>query len=107
MPVEITSIEEYNSFLSKNPKCIIDFGATWCGPCKKIAPFFHSLEDKYPDIAFAKIDVDTPGLDEIVNKFANDGIPIFVAFSDKQIIGELLGASEAKLTELVNKLLTK
>ena len=32
MPAEITTVEEYNSFLSKNPKCIIDFGATWCGP---------------------------------------------------------------------------
>ncbi|XP_008936332.1 PREDICTED: thioredoxin-like, partial [Merops nubicus] len=37
---------------------IVDFSATWCGPCKMIKPFFHSLCDKYSEAVFIEIDVD-------------------------------------------------
>ncbi|KAG8130466.1 hypothetical protein E2320_017146, partial [Naja naja] len=37
---------------------VIDFSATWCGPCKMMKPFFHSMVDKYPDVVFIEIDVD-------------------------------------------------
>uniref|UniRef100_A0A8B9QJE5 Thioredoxin n=1 Tax=Apteryx owenii TaxID=8824 RepID=A0A8B9QJE5_APTOW len=37
---------------------VVDFSATWCGPCKMIKPFFHSLCDKFADVVFIEIDVD-------------------------------------------------
>ncbi|KAL6037375.1 hypothetical protein STEG23_003563 [Scotinomys teguina] len=37
---------------------VVDFSATWCGPCKMIKPFFHSLSEKYSSVVFPEVDVD-------------------------------------------------
>ena len=37
---------------------VVEFSATWCGPCKMIKPFFQSLSEKYSSVVFLEIDVD-------------------------------------------------
>ncbi len=56
---------------------VIDLYADWCGPCRMLAPVFHELESKYPDVKFCKINVDEEP--ELARTFNVTSIPM-VAF---------------------------
>ncbi len=81
---------------------LIDFGATWCGPCKAIAPFFNSLKGKYPSIKFFKLDIDEN--QEMARKYKIDSIPAFILFKDGLEKDRLVGANKVKLEEMVSSL---
>jgi thioredoxin 1 len=57
----VREIADNNEFLRliQGPKLVVvDFFATWCGPCVKISPFVEKLGEKYPDVVFLKVDVE-------------------------------------------------
>ena len=57
--VSIVSHQQYlNVLATKEKLVIIDFTASWCGPCKVISPVFHALAAQYPNVLFASLDVD-------------------------------------------------
>ena len=75
---------------------VIDFYATWCGPCKRIAPVFEDLADKfYPKIQFLKVDVDESP--ELVDKFDVHAMPTFVFLKDGKIVKRVEGADMVEL----------
>lgn len=75
---------------------VIDFFATWCGPCKRIAPYFEDLADKYyPVVAFLKVDVDESP--ELVDKFNINAMPTFVFLKDGVVVKKVEGADIASL----------
>ncbi len=81
---------------------LIDFGATWCGPCKAIAPFFNSLKEKYPSIKFFKLDIDEN--QEMARKYKIESIPSFILFKDGLEKDRLVGANKVKLEAMVSSL---
>ena len=81
---------------------LIDFNATWCSPCKAIAPFFNSFKDKYPSIKFFKLDIDEN--QEMARKYKVESIPCFILFKDGLEEDRMVGANKAKLEEMVSKL---
>lgn len=77
---------------------VIDFFATWCGPCKRIAPIFEDLADKYyPQILFFKVDVDESP--DLVNDFDVSAMPTFVFLKDGKIVKKVEGADLRALEE--------
>jgi len=58
--IEIQDTKHFDSIISKYKKVIVDFGATWCQPCRKIAPFFHQVAEtnQTQDTVFISVDVD-------------------------------------------------
>ncbi|RSH86528.1 uncharacterized protein EHS24_004795 [Apiotrichum porosum] len=54
----IESAEEFNALISGPEPVVVDYWATWCGPCKLIGPHFAKLEAKYPGVTFAKVDIE-------------------------------------------------
>ncbi|KAF8790160.1 Thioredoxin-2 like protein [Argiope bruennichi] len=56
---------------------VVDFHATWCGPCKMIAPFFQDLAEEFKDVVFLKVDVDE--VEDVAGQYNVSSIPKFVS----------------------------
>lgn len=50
---------EFDALINEGKTVLVDFFATWCGPCKMLAPVLEEVAPDYPDVEFVKIDVDT------------------------------------------------
>ncbi len=81
---------------------LVDFSASWCSPCKVIAPFFNSLKDKYPSIKFFKLDIDEH--EEFARKYKVESIPCFILFKDGLEEDRMVGANKVKLEEMISSL---
>ncbi|KDE07093.1 hypothetical protein MVLG_02663 [Microbotryum lychnidis-dioicae p1A1 Lamole] len=81
---------------------IIDFHATWCGPCHAIAPVFQALAQQYAGrIQFLKVDVDQAH--DVAAQFAISAMPTFVVLNGNRKVDELKGADTNGLRQLVAK----
>lgn len=69
---------------------VIDFFATWCGPCKVIAPKFEEMAKFYPTITFLKVDVDES--QELTEQYDVRVMPTFVFLKDGQKVETIEGA---------------
>lgn len=104
---EITQQEEKsldNADLKDGIPTVIDFYATWCGPCKQIEPVFNELKQKYGDkLNFLRVDVDQQP--EIASEYNISAMPTFVFIdADDKEIDRIVGAYSDKLKEVVEKL---
>ena len=100
---EITTEEEFNKLIN-NTFVIIDFYAQWCGPCKTFVPKFKELSLKYPNVKFAKVDVDE--VQEIADLCQVKSLPTFIAFENGQIFDSTIGANYEQVVKLINDLIT-
>ncbi len=92
---------EFAKLISKNTLTVVDFTASWCGPCKDIAPIYDGLAEKYQDVTFLKVDVDEA--QDIVRQQGVRAMPTFKFFLNSEQVDELEGADPANLEELVVK----
>ena len=70
---------------------LVDFWATWCGPCKAIAPLLEELaSDEEAEVAIGKVDVDQQA--ELAQRYAVRAIPTLVLFRGGEVIGQHVGA---------------
>ena len=80
--MEITLTKNnYNEIVNQNKKpVLIDFWATWCGPCMMVAPIVEEIANERDDIAVCKVNVDEEP--ELAEKFQVRFIPMLVAMKD-------------------------
>jgi len=85
-----------------NKLVIVDFHATWCNPCKIIAPVFEHLSKKYPNIVFLKVDVDQ--CKSTAEQYNVTAMPTFIFIKSKVVIAQIKGADPKKLMSKIQEL---
>lgn len=99
--MEIKTIDEFNEFI-KNECVIIDFYATWCGPCKMQAPVLEELGSLRSEIKIAKVDVDK--LQSLAQRYGVMSIPTLLLFKNGELIDKKIGFTALPLlTEWINE----
>lgn len=90
-----SEVEEYKGLV------VIDLWATWCGPCRMLAPVFEEIATEMPDVKFCKINVDEePALTRL---FKVESIPTVALVKDNTFVDMSVGlVPKEKLVKLIN-----
>ena len=103
--IDLTT-KDFNETLDNNEIVIIDFWASWCGPCIQFAPIFEKVSENYPDVVFAK--VNTEEQQAISAQYGIQSIPTIMVVRDGIILlnqaGSLPEEAFAKLIKHVKEL---
>ena len=96
-PVEVSDAD-FDEFIGKYPKVVIDCWAPWCGPCRMLSPTIDAMaKDMKGKVAFGKLNTDdnfnTSG------KYRISGIPTLLIFKDGQLVDRMVGAAPRNMVE--------
>lgn len=99
------TMEQFNKIAASGKAVIIDFYATWCGPCKRLSPMLEKFGKEYKDkIKIVKIDVDQNA--DIANYFGIQSIPLLHFYKDGTLVNQVEGLPEKNfLKEEIEKLI--
>ena len=90
MIIHVDSLKEFNEKISSG-RVLVDFFATWCGPCKMLAPILEEIDERKEagDLLIVKVDVDEAGV--IAANYGIQSIPTLILFENGKEIKKTLG----------------
>lgn len=91
----------FSQILNSHPKVLIDFFATWCGPCKTLGPILDQVKDEMGDaVKIIKIDVDKN--QPLANKYQVRGVPTMILYKERKQVWRQSGVVQKE--DLVQKI---
>ena len=101
--MQISSISEFEEFINSDRLTVVDFFATWCGPCKMLGPVFQSVSDELnTKVNFIKMDIDQ--FNEIASKYQVASVPTIIYFKNGNVVDKTVGFMDSDT--LKNKILS-
>ena len=98
--ITITKENFINEVLEAKKPVLLDFWATWCGPCQMIAPFIEEIAEENDDIVVGKVNVDNEP--QLATQFGITSIPTLILFRDGKIAKTVVGyRTKAEIEEFI------
>ncbi len=100
--IKLTSDNFESEVLKSDVPVLVDFWATWCGPCQKQGPIVEELAGELTDVKVAKLDVDE--VDDVAGNYNIMSIPTIMVFKDGEVVQKSVGLqSKGQLLAMLGK----
>lgn len=100
MVKHVTTADFEEVVIKAEGKVLVDFFATWCGPCTMLAPVLEQVADSKPEVKIVKVDVDEEP--ELATRYKVMSIPTLIVFEKGEVVKKSLGViSKAELLDLI------
>ncbi|MFO1381488.1 MAG: thioredoxin [Chitinivorax sp.] len=99
--IEVTGAS-FDQLIESDKTVVLDFWASWCGPCQSFAPVFEAAAEQHPDVVFGKIDIDTN--QDLASYFSVRSVPTLMVLREKVMLFSQPGAlTTGQLEQLLNE----
>lgn len=99
--IELTNETFESEVLQYKGVALVDFWATWCGPCRTFIPILNQLDTELPDVKVCKVNVDES--QDLAVKYNVSGVPTIIIFKDGELKQQFTGLkTKADLIKLLN-----
>ena len=88
--INLTNLNFEDEVMRSDKPVLIDFFATWCGPCRMVSPLVDEIAQQRSDIKVCKVDVDDQG--ELASRFGVSSIPMLVVMKNGKVTAQNVGA---------------
>lgn len=100
--ISIGSAEAFSRVKSSPKPVIIDFKASWCGPCQYLGPIFKEMSEKYSDVGFFSVDVDD--LSDVAMSEGVSSMPTIIAYQNGRLVQKVVGADPNAIERMIQSL---